>query len=68
MSRKPITFYKITRSGPKSNQKPENALRAYAKLQKRVASEGKTKWLVNAIEFNLRKLKKYGLLSKISAK
>ncbi|MBI4836758.1 MAG: hypothetical protein HY817_05895 [Candidatus Abawacabacteria bacterium] len=65
MSRKPITFYKITRSGPKSNKKPENALKSHAKLQTRIAVEGKTKWLINALEFNTRKLKKYGLLNKL---
>jgi len=66
MSRKPITFYKITRSGPKSNKKPDNALKAHAKLLKRIEVEGKTKWLINALDVNVRKLKKYGLLNKVA--
>lgn len=68
MSRKPITFYKITRSGPKSNKKPENALRARKKLLTRIEKEGETKWLVNALEFNTRKIKKYGLSAKVGLK
>lgn len=67
MSRKPIVYYKITRSGPKSNHKPEKALKSREKLLKRVAVEGKTKWLVNALAFNARKLEKYGLSQKVSA-
>lgn len=66
MARKPISFYKITRSGPKSNKKPENALKAHAKLLKRIATEGETKWLQNAMQINVLKLKKYGLLGKIA--
>lgn len=66
MSRKPITYYRITRSGPKSSKKPENALKAHGRLLKRIATEGKTKWLTNALDINVRKLKKYGLLGKIA--
>ena len=66
MSRKPITFYKITRSGPKSNKKPENALKEHSRLLKRVEMEGETKWLQNALAINAKKLKKYGLSSKVS--
>lgn len=68
MSRKAIKYYKITRSGPKSNKKPENALKSRQKLLKRVEKEGKTKWLLNALEFNTRKITKYGLLAKAGLK
>ncbi len=67
MSRKPIVYYKITRSGPKSNHKPEKALKSRERLLKRIATEGKTKWLVNALAFNTRKLEKYGLAGKVAA-
>ncbi|MBP6085096.1 hypothetical protein KA517_02560 [Candidatus Gracilibacteria bacterium] len=67
MSRKPIVYYKITRSGPKSSKKPENALKSRDRLLKRLAVEGKTKWLLNALAFNMLKLKKYGLEGKVKA-
>lgn len=67
MARKPISYYKITRSGPKSSKKPVNALKAHARLLKRIESEGDTKWLQNAMQINILKLKKYGLLGKIAA-
>lgn len=67
MSRKPIVYYKITRSGPKSNHKPEKALKSRERLLKRLEIEGETKWLLNALAFNSKKLEKYGLSHKVAA-
>ncbi len=67
MSRKPIVYYKITRSGPKSNHKPEKAVKSRERLLKRIKTEGETKWLLNALAFNALKLEKYGLTKKVAA-
>lgn len=53
--------YSVNVKGAKSGNKIANAIRHYKRLQKRVAFEGQTKWLTNAIEVVLKKFKKYSV-------
>ena len=58
--------YAVNKKWPKSWSKIAKAVDHYKKLQKRLKLEGETKWLKNAIEIVLKKLKKYSInLNKI---
>jgi len=51
--------YAVNKKGPKGGNKVVNAVRHYKKLQEREKIEWKTKWIENAYEIVLVKLKKY---------
>ncbi len=51
--------YAVNKKWPKSNGKVAKAISHYSKLQKRIWIEWETKWLTNAINIVLIKLKKY---------
>ena len=53
--------YSVNKKGPKSGTKVSNAIAHYKKLQTRIAFEGKTKWLENAMKFVEKKLNKYSI-------
>jgi len=53
--------YAVTKKWAKSGRKIENAIMHYKKLEKRVAVEWQTKWLINARVFVVAKLKKYSI-------
>lgn len=58
--------YAVNKKGPKTGGKVGNAVTHYQKLQKRIAFEGETKWLLNAVKIVSVKLKKYQInLNKI---
>jgi len=61
-NKRPRTLnYGVNKKGPKGGAKVANIIAHYKKLQQRVAFEGETKWLQNALGFALAKLKKYGI-------
>jgi hypothetical protein len=51
--------YAVNKKWPKAWTKVEKAVSHYKKLLKREKFEGKTKWLSNAIDIVMVKLKKY---------
>ncbi len=53
--------YSVNVKGAKSGKKVVNTIKHYKKLQERIAFEGTTKWLTNAMEIVLRKFKKYSV-------
>lgn len=53
--------YSVNQKGPKSGKKIENAIKHYKKLQARLAFEGETLWIANALEFVMKKFKKYSI-------
>ena len=55
--------YSVNRKGRKSGKKIENAILHFKKLQARIAFEGETLWLTNALEFVMKKFKKYSINS-----
>jgi len=58
--------YAVNKKWPKSGSKVAKAIVHYKKLQKRISFEGETKWLKNAMQIVLVKLKKYSInLNKI---
>jgi len=58
--------YAVNKKWPKAWNKVAKAIEHYKKLQKRISFEGETKWLKNAMEVVLKKLKKYSInLNKI---
>jgi hypothetical protein len=59
-------IYSVQRKGVYSGGKVANAIAHYKKLQKRIAIEGETLWLQNAMKMVLAKFKKYSVnVSKI---
>ena len=58
--------YSVNKKGPKTWWKVGKAIVHYKKLEKRIAFEGETKWLQNAMNIVCTKLKKYQInLNKI---
>jgi len=58
--------YAVNKKWPKTWSKVAKAVDHYKKLQKRINFEGETKWLKNAMQIVLKKLKKYSInLNKI---
>jgi len=56
----------VNKKGAKSGTKVQKAVDHYKTLQKRLAFEGETKWLANAMKFVMKKLAKYSInLNKI---
>jgi hypothetical protein len=53
--------YAVDRKGSKSGGKINNAITHYKKLQTRIAFEGETLWLKNAVIRVLAKFKKYSI-------
>ncbi len=53
--------YSVNKKGPVTGGKVAKSISHYQKLQKRLAFEGETKWLKNAITIVMVKLKKYGI-------
>jgi hypothetical protein len=53
--------YAVTKKWAKSGRKIENTIAHYKKLNERVAFEGQTKWLENALVFVKVKLRKYSI-------
>jgi len=53
--------YAVNKKGPKGGSKVANAIAHYKTLQKRIAFEGETKWLQNALNVVMAKFKKYGI-------
>lgn len=53
--------YSVNVKGAKSGNKVANTIKHYKKLQERLAFEGQTKWLTNAMEIVLKKFKKYSV-------
>ena len=53
--------YSVNKKGPVTGGKVGKAVSHYKALQKRLAFEGETKWLTNAMQIVLVKLKKYGI-------
>jgi hypothetical protein len=53
--------YSVKRKWVYSGGKIGNAIKHYKKLQKRIAIEGETLWLQNALEIVLAKFKKYSI-------
>ena len=51
--------YSVNKKWPKTWSKVSKAINHYKKLQRRVNIEGKTKWLFNATNIVMVKLKKY---------
>ncbi len=51
--------YAVNKKWPKSWSKVAKAIAHYKKLQKRVEFEGKTKWLLNALNLVETKFRKY---------
>ncbi|EKD65744.1 MAG: hypothetical protein ACD_49C00099G0001 [uncultured bacterium (gcode 4)] len=56
-----VLNYSVNVKGAKSGNKVANAVRHYKQLQERVSFEGQTKWLENALERVLLKLRKYSI-------
>ncbi len=56
-----VLNYSVNVKGAKSGKKVENTIKHYKKLQERIAFEGHTTWLLNAVEIVLRKFKKYSV-------
>ncbi len=53
--------YSVNKKGPVTGSKVGKAISHYKKLQTRLAFEGETKWLQNALAVVMVKLKKYGI-------
>jgi len=53
--------YSVNRKWAKSGSKLSNAIAHYKQLQKRIAVEGETLWLKNAMKIVLAKFKKYSV-------
>jgi hypothetical protein len=53
--------YSVKAKWPKSWNKIQNTIKQYKVLEKRVKVEWETKWLKNAKEFVVKKLKKYSI-------
>lgn len=53
--------YAVNNKRVNSSDKVQSTIKHYLRLQKRIAFEGMTKWLSNAQEIVLKKLKKYGI-------
>jgi len=53
--------YAVNKKWPKAWTKVANAIAHYKKLENRISFEGETKWLKNAMEVVLEKLKKYSI-------
>ena len=53
--------YAVNKKGPVTGGKVAQAITHYKALQKRLAFEGETKWLSNAVTIVMVKLKKYGI-------
>ena len=53
--------YAVDRKGAKSGNKVSHAIAHYKQLQKRIAFEGETLWLKNAMKIVLTKFKKYAI-------
>ncbi len=53
--------YSVNKKGPVTWGKVGKAISHYQKLKARLAFEGETKWLNNAMTIVLLKLKKYGI-------
>ena len=53
--------YSVNKKWPVSWGKVAKSISHYQNLQKRLAFEGETKWLSNAITIVMVKLKKYGI-------
>ena len=51
--------YWVNKKWPKTWKKVNNTICHYKKLLKRLEFEGETKWLKNAIQIVLKKVKKY---------
>ena len=51
--------YSVNKKWPKSGWKVAAAISHYQKLNKRIEIEGETKWLSNAFDIVMVKLKKY---------
>ena len=59
-------IYSVKRKWSYSGSKIENAIKHYKKLSTRIALEGETLWLKNAMKIVLAKFKKYAInLAKI---
>lgn len=53
--------YYVNKKWAKSGKKIENTISHYKKLKSRIAFEGETKWLKNALVFVTSKLRKYSI-------
>ncbi len=53
--------YYVSVKWPKSWNKIENSIKHFKKLDERIKLEWETKWLKNAKEFVVNKLKKYSI-------
>ncbi|NDK10087.1 hypothetical protein GW846_04865 [Candidatus Gracilibacteria bacterium] len=53
--------YSVNKKGPVTGGKVAKAISHYQALTKRLAFEGETKWLNNAMTIVMLKLKKYGI-------
>lgn len=53
--------YSVNKKGPITGSKVGKAVSHYKKLKTRIDFEGETKWLQNAMNIVLLKLKKYGI-------
>jgi hypothetical protein len=53
--------YSVDRKGAKSGSKVSHAIAHYKILQKRIAVEGETLWIKNALTIVLKKFKKYSV-------
>ncbi len=54
-------IYSVKRKGVYSGGKIANAISHYKQLQKRIAIEGETLWIKNALKIVLAKFKKYSV-------
>ncbi len=53
--------YAVNKKGPVTGGKVAKSISHYKTLVKRLAFEGETKWLQNAVTIVMIKLKKYGI-------
>ncbi len=53
--------YSVNRKGPRPGGKIAHAIKHYKQLQARIAFEGETLWLKNAMTIVLAKFKKYAV-------
>ena len=53
--------YAVNKKWPKGWTKVSNAIAHYKKLEQRIAFEGETKWLKNAMAVVLEKFRKYSI-------
>ncbi len=54
-------MYSVRQKGVYSGKKIENAIKHFKKLQQRIAFEGETLWLKNAMSLVLAKFKKFAI-------